>query len=257
MDRHQKKREKEKKEDIVKEFEKIELKHRIRDLRSKRTEQEKIEQNLKAKEGMKDLREKGRIKPYKERKERNISKEVDWRNFMRKSRQHADMAEKLKPDIVQVINEKNRKDTELIRQKNENKEREKSEEIEDGWIFSAEYGEYIWVGDKTEQPLSTSHDDEWTPPTKEELKVVRYEEERWCEEIRKQRKEKAATNRKKKLENLKKAMNKPVIPPPQSSELSEYEKLRNNNIKKIELAMKASGFFDDLIKYKKDIGLLK
>ena len=114
MDRHQKKREKEKKEDIVKEFEKIELKHRIRGLRSKRTEQEKIEQNLKAKEGMKDLREKGRIKPYKERKERNISKEVDWKNFMRKSRQHADMADKLKPDIVQVINENNRKDTELI-----------------------------------------------------------------------------------------------------------------------------------------------
>ena len=55
IDRQQKRKEKDKKEDVVKEFEKIELKHRIRSLRSKRSEEEKIEQNLKAKEGMKNV----------------------------------------------------------------------------------------------------------------------------------------------------------------------------------------------------------
>ena len=123
---------------------------------------------------------------------------------------------------------KQRRDMELLRQENA---KEKSDELEEN--------------------------EDWTPPTEEELEIVRYEEERWCDEIRKEKKEKAANIRKRKLENLKKAMKKTIIPPPQPSELSEYEKLRNRNIEKIKQAMKASGFFDDLHQYKKDIGFLK
>ena len=165
---------------------------------------------------------------YKERGPKNTNEEVDWKYFMRKSKKHKDMAEKLKPDIVQMINMKQRRDMELLRQENAKEKSDESEENED-----------------------------WTPPTEGELEIVRYEEERWCEEISRERKEKAAYNRKKKLENLKKAMKKTIIPPPQPSELCEYEKLRNKNIEKIKLAMKPSGFFDDLHQYKKDIGSLK
>ena len=228
MDRQQKRKEKDKKEEIVKEFEKIELKYRIRNLRRKRSEEEKLEQNSKAKEGMRDLREKGRMIRYKERGQTNLSEKADLKYFMRKSKQHKDLAEKLRPDIVKLINTKQRRDMEMLRQENEKEKSNESEENKD-----------------------------WTPPTEGELEIVRYEEERWGEEIRKERKEKAAFNRKKKLQKLRKAMKKPIIPPPQPSELSEYEKLRNRNIEKIKQAMKASGFFDDLHQYKKDIGFLK
>ena len=108
-----------------------------------------------------------------------------------------------------------------------------------------------------EKSDESEENEDWTPPTEGELEIVRYEEERWCEEISRERKEKAAYNRKKKLENLKKAMKKPIIPPPQPFKLCEYEKLRNKNIEKIKLALKPSGFFDDLHQYKKDIGSLK
>ena len=37
---------------------------------------------------------------YKERGSKNTNEEVDWKYFMRKSKKHKDMAEKLKPDIV-------------------------------------------------------------------------------------------------------------------------------------------------------------
>ena len=39
------------------------------------------------------------------------------------------------------------------------------------------------------------------------------------------------------------------------NELCEYEKLRERNIKEREQAMEESGFFPDLQKYKKKIGL--
>ena len=116
---------------------------------------------------MKKLREKGRMVGHKERGQKNFNEETDWKYFMRRSKQHADMAKKLKPDIVQLINEKQRKDMELLRQENENKKCDESDVSEDR-----------------------------TPPTEEELKIVRYEEERWCEEMRKEKKEKAANNRK-------------------------------------------------------------
>ena len=50
-------------------------------------------------------------------------------------------------------------------------------------------------------------------------------------------------------------MSKPIDPFPET-EISEYEKLRMKNIKEREDAMAKSGFFDDLIRYKKKIGLI-
>ena len=43
---------------------------------------------------------------------------MDWNRYVQKSKQHADIAQKLKPDIVQQLNEKGR----------EKKERENKEE---------------------------------------------------------------------------------------------------------------------------------
>ena len=43
---------------------------------------------------------------------------------------------------------------------------------------------------------------------------------------------------------------------PQVKEMSKYEIIRLNIIKEREQAMAESGFFDDLLQYKKNIGLL-
>lgn len=255
-EREKKRKQREKKNEIVKEFEKIEKKHWMRKFRSQRTEEEKLKDNIASKEGMQDLREKGRIRKYHQRTEKNRDEKDDWERFTRKSEEHKKMAKKSKPDIVELINEKEREEKELLRQKKENKKDENEDEDEDNWIFSAEYGEYIWVGDPEKQPIYANQDLDFTPPTEEELLLVRQQDEIWCEEIKKERKEKVKEKRKMKLEKLKDAMRIPVIPPPQSA-LSEYEKLRNNNIKEINQAMQEAGFFDDLNNYKKDIGLLK
>ena len=57
------------------------------------------------------------------------------------------------------------------------------------------------------------------------------------------------------MEEIKETMKKPVSPIPWS-EPCFYEKLREKNIKEREDAMRESGFFEDLLKYKKKIGLL-
>ena len=231
-EREKKRRQREKKDEIVKEFQKIEKKHWTRKFRSKRTEQEKLDENIAAKEGMQDLREKGRIKKYRERTEKNKDEKVDWESFSMKSKEHKNMVKKLKPDIVELINKKEREEKELLRKKKEKKKDENDNEDEDNWIFSAEYGEYIWVGDPEKQPIYTNKDPDYTPPSEEELLLVRQQEEIWCDEMKKERKEKLREKRKQKFEKLKEAMRIPVIPPPKS-EPSEYEKLRMNNIKEI------------------------
>ena len=50
-------------------------------------------------------------------------------------------------------------------------------------------------------------------------------------------------------------MRVPLDPLPES-DLCEYEKIRENNISEREKAMYDSGFFEDLLSYKKDIGLV-
>ena len=62
--------------------------------------------------------------------------------------------------------------------------------------------------------------------------------------------------RKQKEMERKQAMATPISPLPER-ELCPYEKLRANIIQEREDAMRESGFFDDLMDMKKDIGLIK
>ena len=93
------------------------------------------------------------------------------------------------------------------------------------------------------------------PPTKEELKSIREQEEKLYEEMRQQKIEEEKEKRKRKRKEMKEAMKKP-IPPIPVSERCPYEKVREQIIKEREDAMIESGFFDDLLNYKNEIGLL-
>ena len=87
------------------------------------------------------------------------------------------------------------------------------------------------------------------------MEELRKQEEKELEEIFKEKKRIAKEKMKEKNEKLKEAMKVP-IEVPQVKEMSKYEIIRLNIIKEREQAMAESGFFDDLLQYKKNIGLL-
>ena len=107
------------KDDVEKEFEKIDHKHKFRVLRGKRSENKRMEQNLKAKEGMQKLRNNLGKRLVIRRIMQNKSEINDWNSFMKTSKVHAEMITKKKPDIVEMINEKNRDKKELISKREE------------------------------------------------------------------------------------------------------------------------------------------
>ena len=257
VDKDRKKKERDSRGEVVKEFEKISFKHKKRKIRNEKTCKEKLQENLKSKKGMRLLREEGRLREYTERIEQNSDEKVDWENFMKKSKKHTDMAEKARPDIVKRINEESRKTKERLREKDLEEEKIREKKIqEDGgeWIFNAEFGEYSWIGEK--DPPIFDPEPDYEPLSENDLKHIREQEEKWLEASIEEQQERARERRHQKNEKLRAAMNIPIVPNPEK-ELCEYEKLRMRIIKEREQAMAESGFFDDLIDYKKRIGLLK
>ena len=92
--------------------------------------------------------------------------------------------------------------------------------------------------------------------TEQELLEVESQQEEHLEAMMEEQRMEAREKRRKRYQRQKEVMATPIDPLPEK-ELCEYEKLRNSNIREREKAMAESGFFDDLIDYKKKIGLLK
>ena len=72
---------------------------------------------------------------------------MDWRNYIKNSKDNADLVAKVKPDIVQKVREIFRQKKEGVRRKNqkgkEDESRRKAKVLEDGgeWVFNPEYSE--------------------------------------------------------------------------------------------------------------------
>lgn len=253
-----KERAREQKDALVTEFERISLKHQKRDWRKKRNGKEKLMENLKSKKGMRLFREEGRLKQFKERESSNATDQtMDWKKFMNKGKHHAEMAAKLKPDLIKKINEMFREEKEQLRRQKqkeqEEERRRKAKVLEDGgeWVFNPEYSEYFWVGEV--EPV-VDHWPEYKHLSEKELKDIQEQEEIWLQASIDERKIEAKEKRRKKYEEMKEAMKTPLGSLPEK-ELCEYEKMRERNIKEREQAMEESGFFEDLQKFKKKIGL--
>ena len=90
--------------------------------------------------------------------------------------------------------------------------------------------------------------------TQERIEELRKEEEDQDATIKKIRKEEEKEKRRLREKLRKESINIPLDP---ERELCAYEKYREKNIKEREEAMSESGYFDDLISYKKEIGLVK
>ena len=128
----------------------------------------------------------------------------------------------------------------------------KATEDKGEWVFNSEYSEYYWIG---EGEPKVYEEKLYEAPNDEELKAIRQQEELLFQELRQKKNEERKEKRKQKMEEIKNAMKRPINPLPES-ELCDYEKLREKNIKEREDAMRESGFYEGLLTYKRHIGLL-
>ena len=230
----------------MKEYEKIVMKQKMRLFRKQRSGKDHLLQNLKAKQGMQLLEEEGRLRGFSLRSAGKVEEIRDWEMYSNKGEEYSEFLKVKKPDVVQVLNEKNRV---------ENEKKRKREELEkDGeWCYHGESGEYYWSGDG--EP-DYGDNFEYEAPTAEDLKQSREYEERLCEAFREEKKQILREKRKQKEKERKDMMNTPVEPLPERA-LCAYEKLREKNIKEREDAMAESEFFENLKEYKTEIGFIK
>ena len=234
-------------ENQIKQYIKIVDKHKKRESRAKRSGKEHLMQNLQSKKGMRMLKSKGRQYDFQRRVNKNKTESLDWKGFLQRGEKYRELLENEKPDIVEQLNEQIRNDKERERKW---KEEENKKDKQGRWEHRAESDEYFWTGEQDPDLGDTFCN---TPLTEEDKKSIREEEKRENEWFVKERKELLKVKRKQKERDRKEAMANPIDPLPEH-ELCEYEKVRENIIKEREKAMIESGFFEDLMSLKKEIG---
>ena len=235
--------------DEDKEFNKIKKKHRMREMRNSRSGKDHLTENLQAKKGMALLESEGRKKDFARRTGGKLSEIDDFERYHKSGKRFENKLLGERPDIVMLLNEKAREEKEKERNRKEMIKNEGGE-----WIQNGEYGDYYWSGDGEPNWENDSFEDEQlTAKQIEEFKRQESEEDLEMKRIRKfEEREKQRI----KQEERKERMKTPLDPLPEN-ELSDYEKLRDRNIKEREQAMIDSGFFEDLNAFKKEIGLTK
>ena len=229
------------------EFYNIAQKHKMRERRKNRSGKEHLIDNLQAKIGMQMLKSEGRMVEFSRRSEGKKSEITDWKTYRNRGESFEHELRNKRPDIVEILNEKAREEKE--------KERAREERVkEDGgeWVHDGENG-YFWSGEG--EPPSENDSFENEVLTQEKLKELRKEEQEQDEAIKKFRNEENKKLRRLKEEERRKSMSIPLDPLPER-DLCEYEKIRENNISEREKAMYESGFFEDLLSYKREIGLV-
>ena len=153
----------------------------------------------------------------------------------------AEILERKKPDIVSQLNEawrKKKEEDDEIKKKIE--QAQKNSTLD----YNPEDDTYFETG--TENTVNYDREFHFDPATEEEY-----------EKFSKQRDEDYKlyfeTLKREKKEEQKRARNKPLEPLPEKP-LSDYEKIREANIKEREILMIKAGFFTDLSACKKSIG---
>lgn len=222
------------------EYEKIYNLICMRKLRAERTVEDHQIDKSQAQAKMKLAREFGYLKPCQNRA-RGI-KRLDemglWMHFYEKGTKYRDVLKEKNPDIATQLQE-------VIDQRR--KEKEEKEAIEkkkrnDGfWEFNYNMDRWIWTGINPpgpENPDPNVHDpDPICPWSDEEFRKMCEEGDAAAAEMRrlaKNRKERERYN------NRKKDLLEPIEIP--EFELSEYERIREQNIKEREDALRAAGF---------------
>ena len=241
------------------EFEKIQQLLLMRASREARSGKEHLLDNLQAKRGMREFHENGRKVELEERSFRDIDEETIWYKFWRVGLKFKSILWLKKPELAKKLEERENK---------ENSERQKilqqcKDRMREGmWMLNPQTEEYYWTGENPppegEYELYNGEDeverttDEWGRPLNKERDEQEYKEweelqSKWYkEEMEAQKKEKIAERnerQREKYQKIKEKLNQRIELP--EFEKSEYELLREKNIKEREDAMRASGWFSE------------
>ena len=240
-----------------KEFEILEMCIRVRKLRGKRDEEQYLLENLIAKEGMTSFRQLGTLREYQRRKPRDLDDETLWYRFWMKGIEYRKILRIKIPWICDTFEEKEKQSLE---KEAKNKEVEEQKRREGIWDYNPTDDCYYWTGDG---PPPCSFEEynglgEFAPPdmrkllmerTPEELEEIRKQDEyqsecyrKWFTELSEEKRQEKNRYQRERRAKMKEKLASPIDIP--DTELSDYEKLREKNLKEIEEFKLASGLFD-------------
>ena len=214
----------------------------MRKLRAERTDEDHQHDKSAAKTGMKLVREFGYLKPFQERA-RGIKQmdEMDiWMNFYQKGSKFKNVLKDKNPDIASKLQDI----LDIRMQEDEEKRAKIQKQRDDGfWEFDYNMDRWMWTGINSHGPEDPADPNVFdTNPLTEEERMELYLTE--CREERAKEAEeyRLEKNRKERERyyNKKKDLLEPIEVP--EFELSEYEKIREQNIKDREDALRAAGF---------------
>ena len=225
--------------------------------RQLRNGKEHLLDNLAATRGMRL----SRVREFMRRKARDKDEEVVWQMFWKRGDEYKRYLDWAKPDMANLFREKEENDK---KKKEEREIREKELDEQGRWNYDNARFEYVWsIPDESGHHMTLAEynkEDEEVPLTiEEQLQRARAnrdpeEEAKWdrdqeayahiFRELYDYDNEVRRRKRKEKQEELKEKLSTPISIP-DSGEKSEYEKIRDENIKARHQAMKESGMFSD------------
>ena len=243
------------------EFDRIDLLIRMRKHRQHRNGKDHLLENLKAKQGMRLLREKGRLKKHLWRNSYEIDYDVEkwlWFHYYNRSPKNREILARKNPDVYNLIVENKERERKLDEEK-----RQKEKELDEAgrWVYCPANDGYYWSNGEMkwdyEYDLGTDANDAFPchEMTASDEERCNKQLEEWTEqEIEQQRKERKKQQEEQRLERnrlarekrkeLKDKLSNPIEIDAET-EMSEYELLREKNIRELEEAKKNSGWFSD------------
>ena len=224
------------------EYEKIYNLLCMRKKREKQTGKEHLLSNLKAKKGMRLIDEKGYLMPFQERSKRETDEVELWFAYCVRSVENEDvlreknplMASKVDEIVAEELKKRDERRKKRDQEEKEREEKERERRKEGYWDYNVVMDMYEWVGDNPPSPGNINPDErEQTPPlyaykSEEEYReLLRQSDEQEREWERQERNAYA----RKRYHMRKKLLKTPIELPDIGEELSEYEKIREMNIK--------------------------
>ena len=240
------------------EYDRIDLLLKMRKHRQSRSGKDHLLDNLKSKKGMRLMREEGRLIEYSERnsyrKKAIVVEEWLWYYYYKEGPKNREILAKKNPDVYKAIVEKEERERKL---REEHEKREKELDEAGRWIYNPADDDYYWsnaekpsyelqaVNDECQGHDGTEEDEEnWKKQLEEwnrqEIEQLRKERQEQQEEERLERNRLAREKRNELKEKLLTPINFDA-----DSEVCEYERLRERNIREREEAMRNSGWFSD------------
>ena len=224
----------------------------MRELRKSRTDEKHMKDNMEAKKGMQLVREEGFSKSFSYRTFRDIDELQIWIGFYSRGTSYKDILKEKKPEVAyqvsEIVDSRRRKYAEV--------ESKRKEERDKGfWEYDPINEDLYWTGVNPpgpDNPKPRDRDPEFDAHWGDIDDVMSPEEwdklySKWYSEMEADRKKEIKEERnrvaREKYQKQREELQKPIEVP--EFELSEYEKIREQNIRDCKEALRAAGLLKD------------